>query len=199
MVESFPAGMSVGLVPMSGKPVHQAHWTLIEMAARENDHVILYVSTSDRKRRGQTPILGSDMQEVWRRYLEPALPDNVDVVYGGSPVANVYKQVGEESRRMREGDDDVARYVVYAGEDDMPKNFPQRNFEKYAPELIEVDLLDRRSKPVDRASDVTGTKMRSHIAQGEREQFEAMLPAPLSGEDRGAIWALLSSTASDDK
>ena len=45
--------MKIGLVPMAAKPYHAGHHELVKMAALQNDKVFVYVSTSDRKRKGQ--------------------------------------------------------------------------------------------------------------------------------------------------
>ena len=61
--------MRIGLIAMSAKPFHAGHDGLVRMAAGECDAVHLYVSLSDRKRPGEIPILGSDMQIIWTRYI----------------------------------------------------------------------------------------------------------------------------------
>ena len=73
--------MKIGLVPMAAKPYHAGHHWLVEQAAGENDKVILFVSVSDRKRKGELPILGADMVKVWQEELEPIMPSNVEVKY----------------------------------------------------------------------------------------------------------------------
>ena len=57
--------MNIGLLPISAKPYHAGHHALVEMAAGANDEVLLYVSISDRKRKGELPISGADMKKVW--------------------------------------------------------------------------------------------------------------------------------------
>ena len=56
--------MKIGLVPVSAKPYHAGHHYLIETAASKNDKVIVYASTSDRKRKGEFPVSGRVMQLV---------------------------------------------------------------------------------------------------------------------------------------
>ena len=85
--------MKIGLVPMAAKPYHAGHHWLVEQAAGENDKVILFVSVSDRKRKGELPILGADMVQVWQEELEPIMPPNVEIRYGGSPVQKVYQEI----------------------------------------------------------------------------------------------------------
>ena len=47
--------MRIGLVPMAAKPYHAGHHALVTAAAKENDKVLLYISLSDRKRKGELP------------------------------------------------------------------------------------------------------------------------------------------------
>ena len=90
--------MKIALVPVSAKPYHAGHHALVTMAAAENDIVKLFVSTSDRKRKGQFPILGSDMEKIWKQELEPIMPGNVQIEYGGSPVRKVYEALGNADK-----------------------------------------------------------------------------------------------------
>ena len=90
--------MKIGLVPVSAKPYHAGHHALVEMAASENDLVKLFVSTSDRQRKGEFPILGDDMVRVWKEELEGIMPGNVEIEYGGSPVRKVYDALGEADK-----------------------------------------------------------------------------------------------------
>ena len=87
--------MSIGLIPLSAKPYHSGHHHIVQLAARENSKVILYVSTSDRIKEGEFPIYGKSMLEVWKREIENILPKNVEIVYGGSPVRKVYEFIGD--------------------------------------------------------------------------------------------------------
>ena len=66
--------MKIGLIPMAAKPYHAGHHALVTAAAGENDEVILYISLSDRKRKGEVPIYGADMQTVWKEEIEKILP-----------------------------------------------------------------------------------------------------------------------------
>ena len=95
--------MNIGLVPMAAKPYHAGHHWLVEKAASENDHVILFVSVSDRKRKGEKPILGQDMVRVWQEELESIMPGNVEIRYGGPPVPKVHKKTPkEQDRRLQD-------------------------------------------------------------------------------------------------
>jgi hypothetical protein len=106
----------IGLIPMSAKPYHRGHHSLVEIASNENDLVIVFVSYSSRgtkkatksnggKERtipGEVPVFGSDMKYIWENLLIPnlCLPSNVIIrspshEVPNSPVSAVYDVVSE--------------------------------------------------------------------------------------------------------
>lgn len=171
---------------MSGKPVHAGHWGLIMMASKKCAEVHLYVSTSDRSRPGEITILGSDMQKIWSEQLEPKLPNNVVVTYGGSPVANVYKELGDANES---GSSDV--FFIFSDPEDAAKNFPEKSLIKYAGNLWANKQI--KLMPIERSQtvNVSGTKMREYLASGNKAAFVANLPIEV---DRDAIWNILSQS-----
>jgi ATP sulfurylase len=176
---------TIGLIAMSAKPFHAGHAGLISWAAKENDEVHLYVSLSDRKRPGELVILGSDMEQIWKKYIEQSLPKNVRVSYGGSPVANVYKELGEANES---GSSD--EFTIYADPEDLSQNYPEKSLDKYAGNLYHNGQIIL--KPIQRSQtvNVSGTKMRQYLAVGDKESFVANLPTNI---DRDAVWELLHS------
>ena len=192
MPSNFPHDMTVGLVVMSGKPVHAGHHMLIEQAAAKNDQVIVYVSTSDRKRKGESPISGADMHTIWTRHLEGIMPGNVTVEYGGSPVLKIYEQLGYESERFEIGDHDVAFYTIYSDPEDLSKNFPDRSMDKYAGALWRAGLINKQAVSRTSTVDVSGTKMRDLLAKGDERGFKSMFPDPLDQQARDDIWQILA-------
>lgn len=179
----------IGLIAMSAKPFHSGHAGLIEVASRECDDVHLYVSLSDRARPGEIPILGKDMATLWKDVIEPSLPTNVAVVYGGSPIGNVWKELGTASK---EGSDD--EFALYGDPDDLAQNFTETLLMKYCGNLLEAKRVILR--PVERSStvDVSGTKMRGYLEKGDKASFIKNLPASI---DRDKVWDVLSATAKD--
>ena len=112
---------------MAAKPYHAGHHALVEAAAAENDKVIVYVSTSDRKRKGEFPIMGQDMVRVWKEEIESVLPGNVEAQYGGSPVRKVYEEL-----ERADASNSQDTYRVYSDPVDTSRNYPeayrQKNF-----------------------------------------------------------------------
>ena len=175
---------TVGLVPMAAKPYHAGHHALITIASQQNDKVIVFVSTSDRKRTGQFPIYGEDMERIWKEEIERILPSNVVPIYGGSPVRNVYEILGQANE---EGGD--TKYVIYSDPEDTEINYPVCNRLKYFPELYEAGLVmcaaeispDTFTRGVG-TPDVSGTKLRAALENNDFETFAAGLPAGVDTE-----------------
>ena len=182
--------MKIGLVPMAAKPYHAGHHWLVEKAAGENDVVIVYVSISDRVRRGEHPIYGKDMQRVWKEELEPIMPSNVEIRYGGSPVQKVYQEIGDA------GDaGSMDTYFVYSDAADTVQNYPEKNRIKYMEPLYGQGQVKfpAEENPAqftrgDGSPDVSGTAMRQAIQTCDIEAFQQGLPA---GVDAQAVYGIL--------
>lgn len=175
--------MKIALEAMSTKPLHAGHYGLIMIAVKECDEVHLYVSTSDRARPGEIPILGSDMLKIWKQYIEPTLPSNVRVTYGGSPIGNIYKELGDADKAH-----DKDTYVLYSDPEDMEVNFSDATLKKYCPNLKTVKRPVQRTETVN----VSGTKMRQFIEKGDMKSFIKNMPKNV---DARAIWDILKATA----
>jgi hypothetical protein len=172
---------------MSAKPFHAGHAAIIALAARECDEVHLYISTRDRARPGEVPILGADMAKLWKQTIEGTLPRNVKVTYGGSPISNVWKELGA-ANEVRSGND----YVIYSDPVDLTSNFEERLLNKYCGELYASGHI--RLRPVDRSStvEVSGTRMREFLAKGDKENFTKFLP---KGVNADLVWGTLWKSA----
>lgn len=184
--------MKIGLIGMSAKPYHAGHHALVTMAAGENDRVLLFVSTSDRKRKGEMPLLGADMLRVWKEHLEGIIPSNVTVEYGGTPVQKVYQVLGDADAA---GSSDT--FTVYSDPEDTAANFPMRSREKYFPGLYAAGQVvfaaeedPGRFTRGGGTPDVSGTKMRAAIESGDVETFRRGMPP---GVDAEAVLDILRS------
>ena len=185
----------VGLIPVSGKPYHAGHHYLVEQAAADNDEVILFVSTSDRKRKGEMAILGADMLEVWKQELEKIMPSNVRIEYGGSPVRKVYDTIGQAS----ESGTSQETYVVYSDPTDTMQNYPPKNREKYMQPLYGMGQVifaaeedPTRFERGAGSPDVSGTRMREAMSTGDFEAFAAGMPAGVNVEN---VWSILTHSS----
>ena len=162
---------TIGLVPMSAKPYHAGHDGLVRIAASENDEVLLFVSTSDRARKSSMTIYGADMQRIWDDYIDPSLPDNVHVIYGGVPVQHVYN-VLEKAEASK---DRLTTFRIYSDVDDILK-YTDTSLSKAAPKLFSSGQINRRGVNRSETVNVSGTKMREFMANGDVKNFKKFLP-----------------------
>lgn len=168
---------------MSAKPYTAGHDGLIRIASKECDVVHVYVSLSDRKKPNEFPIYGSDMEKIWKIYIENSLPSNVEVIYGGSPIRKIYEEMGFASENNSQD-----TYVIYSDPTDLSQNFPIKSIDKYAKNLYDNNLIILR--PVDRSEtlEISGTKMRSYLKTGNQSEFISGLPKGLDGPE---VWSIL--------
>ena len=171
--------MKIGLVPMAAKPYHSGHDGLIRIAAKENDEVTVFVSDSNRD-----TVSGAGMAQVWKELIEPVLPSNVKVVYGGgTPVAHVFKTIGDADQA---GSKDT--FSVYSDAEDIKK---YGTMPKYAPNLIANGQVNMRGVDRGDVADVSGTQMRVWLGNGDRENFSRFVPKAINAD---RYWDILQST-----
>jgi len=176
--------MKIGLVPISAKPYHVGHHALVELAASQNDRVLLFVSISDRSRKEEFPISGKDMLRIWQDHLEAIMPGNVSIEYGGSPVRKVYEEIG---KACEEGSDDT--YMVYSDPEDTATNYPQDYKDKYMQPLCDSGQVkfagetdpDSVTRGVG-TPDVSGTQARKYLKSGDFTSFMSVMPAGVDGK-----------------
>jgi cytidyltransferase-like protein len=176
----FESQYDVGLVPMSAKPFHEGHMSLVRKASDECKDVIIFVSTSDRKRKGEISIYGEDMKFIWENILIKYLPPNCICEFGGSPISKTYK-------KLEEGLTNTNTYAIYTGEED------QNRFQsKYY-----IDMIDRvYIRPLVRGEDtkaISGTLMRSYLSNAAEDKFLFLdgLPSEISDDDKQEIFNIL--------
>jgi cytidyltransferase-like protein len=177
--------MRIGLVPMAAKPYHAGHHALVKKAASQNDEVIVYVSTSDRKRKGQLPIMGADMQKIWREQIENILPGNVTPVYGGSPVRKVYEELKAANEKALDGTLENI-YTVYSDPTDTAQNYSEENRQKHFPSAYAEGHVKFAAEEDPEAftrgvgtPDISGTAVREFIRCGDFESFVKTMPKGL--------------------
>lgn len=153
---------------------------MIRAASRECDEVRVFVSLTDRRRPGELPILGADMDRIWRELIEPALPNNVGVEYGGEPVGKIWTVLGAASEA-----DSPDTFVVYGDETDLAARFRPASLRKYAPNLDAAGRIELRR--TDRIT--SATAVRRSIAAGDFESFRSEMPTWM---DAQRAWDILT-------
>lgn len=175
---------TTALVPLSAKPIHHGHYTVMTQASRSCDRVIVFVSRCDRLRRGEFPITGQTMVEIWKRHIEPTLPENVSVEYVSSPVGSVYALLETECARLSAGST-VSSYVIFGGVDDINVNFPDERLTRYVGPLFCEHLVSKRCMV---RSHHSGMKMRGYLQVNDERKFKDSLPDILDDDVKSAIW-----------
>ena len=210
--------MKIGLVPMSAKPYHSGHHYLVETASSENDKVLLFVSISDRSKKGQIPIYGEDMQQIWREDLESVMPNNVEIFYGGSPVRKVLETLINAEAQLNLVGTVEHVYTVYSDAEDTQQNYlikktprgggpATSTVDRYFPNLYlqgyisfagenNPDMFTRGGG----APNVSGTAMRSMLGnEQDKGTFMANLPDSLSQDAKERIYARLRNKINESK
>lgn len=181
--------MKIALIAMSAKPYHEGHDALIRRAAAQNDRVVVFVSTSDRKRPGELPISGKAMYKIWKTQIEQTLPHNVEVVYGGSPIHNVFKTLG--SARDAGSTD---QFRLYGDPKDISTNFPVEALGRHYGSLYSNGQIVVVPTPQDQRITTTGTEMRRYLAANDKQSFVERLPRQL---DADVVWNELKKPANE--
>ena len=155
----------------------------------ENDKVFLYISTSDRKRKGEHPILGKDMLKIWKEEIEKILPENALPVYGGSPVRHVYEFLEDF-----EADYTVHGYrgrscTVYSDPEDTTLNYSMENRTTYFPKAYSAGTVKFAAEDNPEAytrgkgmPDISGTSMRKALQAGDIETFTLGIPPEVNAQ-----------------
>ena len=189
----------IGLVPMSAKPFHEGHMSLIRKASDECNRVIVYVSTSDRKKKGEFPIFGEDMKYIWENILEDSIEDkypNVIFVYGGSPVGKVYEKLKEANDIQTEN-----VYRVYSDVNDTAKRFPAKYKQLHFGDLYNrgkvIFPAEESPKSFTRgegSANISGTIMRAYLSNGQEDKFLFLdnLPGEIDQTDKEEIFNILT-------
>ena len=188
--------MRIGLVPMSAKPYHAGHHHLVKSASLTNDEVFVFVSLSDRIKKNEFPIEGSKMEKIWIDELLSIMPENVSIIFGGSPVRKVYEYIQNEDSREN-------TITVYSDIVDTRRNYSESARLKYMEPLYSKGLIKFASEEFPEnftrggdAPDISGTKMREYLLKGKKDLFIGNLPEGVRGEN---IWNILTFLTEEKK
>ena len=176
---------------MAAKPYHKGHDHLIRCAARESDVLEVYASLTDRGKKtlGEKVIRGTTMEKIWREYIIPSLPPNVDVTLSHtSPVTLVFSSL-EEYERDHAG---IESITLWGGDDDV-NNWRAEVLQKHMPLLVGGNILHKRVIPRSEV-EISGKQMREHLFHGRFLPFKDNLPNVLLPVGDAVINILLEKT-----
>lgn len=169
--------MHIGLIAGGFKPFTSGHFFLLESASRENDLVHLFVSKKDRLRSGQHPITWDQMKQVWNILRKrKAIPENVEVHFSDNPTTEQF-EILDAAEADASNTDNV--YYVYADAKDIKRYDNPRIKERTLPRLYSNHQLIFKAFERSSGVDVSGTKVRQALADGNLEAFVEMMPGPV--------------------
>lgn len=187
---------STALIPIAGKPLHIGHWKLIEKAAEDNDNVIVYTSASDRKRKGEFPIFGSDLITIWTDIFIPALPRNVKVKFVDTPRGSAVHELAWFEQQYTQDNIDVPNINLYSDIEDIDKNFKDEDLQKY-PALMRAGKINKIGVERTSTVNISGTEMREFLKNNDKESFMEFLP-PVDDGKKEEIWNTLIARKPED-
>lgn len=178
-------GTKTAIVPMSAKPFHKGHWNLISHALQECDEVIVFISTTDRKRKNEYPITWQKMSRIWSKVLMPELSkfDNLSISFETNPITAVHDYLGNVNISQKQ------TFYVYGDETDVFENFDDVTLKKYHSKLL--PNIKRRGIPRQETDGISGTEMRKFLSTGNKSSFINGLPESLDSE---AYWSIISKS-----
>lgn len=204
----------LGLVVISGKPFHNGHYNLLEVASKQNDAV--YAVTSDTSRddfSGEWSIKA--FEEVYLPLIRKKLPNvNIGFAQNDNPQTIIDRFLNDYSRNPESMPFAV---TIYCHEKDLPaytkrindKRSKQRGSlilpsykEVFGDKIKVVGLKSREDDNIASLQDlekgittnVSGTKMRELLSNKNKELFFKFLPHPLSPDAKEKIWKLFTGT-----
>ena len=162
---------------------------------------------------GETPVFGQDMRHVWEEILIPnlELPSNVMLrtprdgapnspiraVFDVLDAAHAAKESASDSFRIPYTDVDVDPedlvLTIYSDNVDIEQNYPQQYMEKKYPGSYGT-MIQKFGVPRSRTVQISGTKMREMLCNGDRDGFISMLP-PLPRGAADEVYDVLSTSA----
>jgi len=184
---------TLGVVPMAGKPVHDGHWKLIELASKENQRVIVYVSDKGRIKKGEYSITGEQMIEVWNDVLSKYLPSNASIKFVDSPVANVRYLLSD----LNTDPEDAPVTKIYSDVEDI-QNYDVDALKSKYPELYTAGKIQLRGVERTSTTNISGTKMREFLQNNDKQSFFNYLPQSLSASDKQIVWNILTNNMSEN-
>lgn len=168
------------------KPVHKGHWEAILTASRQCDEVYLVVSSADRRRKDELPILHDTMRHLWDKYIHNFLPENVFFEFSNEPVKTVMEMVGGLNWTAHNNKEDANEIIIFGDKKDLNKIWG--DFSKLETVCGVLAKLDRiKLFYTDRIC--SGTQVREAIINGQKDLVvNTLLPKQWSKRVRNYVY-----------
>ena len=167
---------------------------------------------------GETPVFGTDMQYIWNNLLKPnlGLPSKVKIISpddGASPapVRSIHEVCGALKDAYDAGEEtfqvphtNIVATVsettinIYSDDEDIVKNYSEALMTQQYGELWNNSASPKITGvgvPRTATVEISGTKMRGYLCNGDIESFSSLLP-PLPNDIKAEIATILADSAS---
>jgi hypothetical protein len=144
---------------------------------------------------GETPVFGDDMKYIWEKLLIPNInfPDNVIIASPAtgapnSPILGVHDVLSaiHEARKSNQKsivlpytditvDPQTVEATIYSDDVDINQNYPDDQMEKLYGETYGT-AIKKFGVPRSATVEISGTKMRQMLCNGNKAEFLPMLP-----------------------
>ena len=163
----------LGLIAMSAKPYHIGHHFLVQQSSNLCTSTTVFASIVDRKRKGEMPILGADMEKIWNTFLIPNMPHNVNIeLISSSPIKMIYEQISQAKEQKD------LRIAIFSDDHDQIKC-----------DLPNVSQLSYQRSI--QSPNISGKMMRRFVQQNDFLSFSQHLPYFLSQNEKEMIFSQL--------
>lgn len=176
----------IALVPGGFKPPHMGHYLGAKYLADvpNVDEVKVVISPKSRfDSTEQVEFTAEQSLKVWQIYIKNDPKITVEISRVASPVRDVYDMIAE----MNPGD----TLVLGMGEKDMG----DARFDK-AQAWSDKNNLGVKIKPiltdVGKYSNISATKVRDLVANGNQSEFNKLIPSHLSLKEKEQVWNILT-------
>jgi hypothetical protein len=177
------SGISLGIYVLAGKPVHNGHWQMIDLATRECDESLIITSTA-----GRDELPPGSMIDAWKSVLEPQLhkdyPNATLIITSESPLSIA---VG----KMRQLKSVVSNFNFYSDAEDASGKYSIENLTGMIRDPGVMEKLHQRSIDRGETTQISGTRMRKFLAMDDRSSFDEYVPQTLSDKQKDQYWNVL--------
>ncbi len=169
----------IGIFVMSGKPVHNGHWKMIEFISTRVKRLFLYVSLNDRDN-----ISGNHMLTIWKKFLIENLPENVRIKFTNNPYVDCVNEI-------KAFDNEKNNFVIFSDDEDKQMYWHTTRLTKFFPNLIAQNRITNLGIDRNQFDNVSGAEMRFNLKY-DKNKFIEKLPYFLSYANKNFILNLLS-------
>jgi hypothetical protein len=177
-LEENNSSKNIALIPGGFKPPTLGHFYLAKEIANRDEIDEVLILIGHKTRDGVTKEQSLKIWEMYKNYLPQKV--NISISSNPSPIGDVISIIKNNPQNF------YFPAVGYRGEEDKGDlsrfDSLKGKYDNYNPIIFKSDV------------DVSGTKIRDFLSQGNFEGFNMYLPTELSDEDRKLMWDILTSS-----